>query len=303
MIEQKKSPFSNGRGERRHSTDAQDDLRTVLDRENSLRKYRSSISSILGDTVATSLLDEDSGAAANIPEDISVRRRGDTPSKNSSSHLPVHKNHGGSGCGRIFKTDGSHIARTGRRRGDSSSAKTQSARIHKSDVNNSNACISTRDCSPSPPRNSKRCDASLAPSHKSKDDSGHACTARSHCSASVAKDTCPSVPADPPVFSYRVGDTRASLAHSAPFASPSQAAAALAALPLRSPLFARRSDQRFTYAILAERCDGEQGGATSLVIALDEGGTRKKVLERRHWQTCLRLVRTGPASDTGCDLE
>ena len=101
--------------------------------------------------------------------------------------------------------------------------------------------------------------------------------------------------AAPPVARYRVGDACRDRAHATRFISSSQASALLAELPLRSRLFARRSDGRFTFAVLAERrVDGRDGRTSSLVVTMDEDGQQTKVLERRHWKTCLRLVNSDP---------
>lgn len=208
-------------------------------------------------------------------------------------------------------------------------------RILKSNAGNSHACTSTRDGGVYPGRNSKRMtipgrndyilvDSAAAkkklnpPSFtlpvrkgngnghtpkrhlvcKSNDGSGHANTARHN--ASATKNTSSFCSDDTPIARYQVGDTRASRAHSLPFDSPSQASAVLAQLPLQSRLFVRRSDRNFTYAVLVDRRDSGRNGGTSLVVALDQGGKRTKVLERRHWEMCLRLVNTGVVDNERC---
>lgn len=326
----------------------------MLDRDkgDDMSKYRSSIASILGDSVATSICDGESVANASILGDLSVATpftyasrksaRVDTTSPEEtldrpSSPPPVHRNHRGSDGhhhDRIFTLDGSYISRTGRRRGASPAAKkkldppTAPLPIRKSGAGDGQARNSTRDGSGNASRNGKRRDsppikkkldppsstlpvhksdaegsaraststghgrASATPIRKSHYGSDHARTSRSHSRAPVAKKTCASSTDGPPGVCYRVGETRASRAHSIPFDSPSQAAALLARLPLRSPLFVQRSDRQFTYAVLVERRPAEDGGGMSLVIALDSDGKRKKVLERRHWEMCLRLVNT-----------
>ena len=123
--------------------------------------------------------------------------------------------------------------------------------------------------------------------------SGHYDTARAHGCASANEETPSSPSDDTPIIRYQVGDTCASQTHLMPFKSSSQASTLLAELPLESRLFARRSDHRFTYSVLVEKRDSGGDGGTSLVVAMDKGGKQTKVLEQRHWKTCLRLVNSG----------
>lgn len=120
---------------------------------------------------------------------------------------------------------------------------------------------------------------------------GRARSFKSKGSATTA-ETAPSSLDSASVVRYRVGDARARPAHSVRFASTAQASALLAELPLKSPLFVKRTSHAFTYAVLVSRTDGGNGGAR-LVVAMDRDGTRTKTLERKHWVSCLRLVNAG----------
>ena len=117
--------------------------------------------------------------------------------------------------------------------------------------------------------------------------------------SAITAETCPSVASEAsgPTVRYRVGDTRVSPNHSARLPPPAVAEALLAELPLGSPLFVRRSNQRFTYAVLVRREREGDSGTGAVVVALDAAGKQTKVLERRHWQTCLRLVNTREVGD------
>ena len=117
---------------------------------------------------------------------------------------------------------------------------------------------------------------------------GSAATAETFSSASEASG---------PAFRYRVGETRVIPSHSAPLPAPEVAAALLAGLPRGSPLFVRRSDRRFTFAVLAGREGGQDGDGEGIVVALDAAGKQKKILEPRHWETCLRLVNARQVGD------
>jgi len=88
---------------------------------------------------------------------------------------------------------------------------------------------------------------------------------------------------------YEIGQTLAEKRHSAPFASLAQATALLTELPLDSPLFVKRTSGEWTYAVLADRATNDSG-KPSLVVHLKDGGKNKKILERRKWERCLRLV-------------
>jgi hypothetical protein len=127
------------------------------------------------------------------------------------------------------------------------------------------------------------CSQDRAPAHSSE-------RRRSIGSAPATENTYSSSFDCSPAIRYQVGDTRIDHAHSISFDSSTQASALLAQLPLQHPLFVRRSNQTFTYSILVGRMNNGDEGEVSLVVALDESGTLKKVVERRKWGTCLRLV-------------
>jgi len=319
-------------------------LGTMLERDNEadLSKYMSSITSILGDSVATGIFGGDSVATASILGDISVAtpytyasrhsRRADARSDPPPFTRTVRENDGDDGDDRVFAIDGSYISRTGRRRGGASSTRkkldppSSPLRTRKGNVGHGRAPASARDGSAHASRHGKRGDstamqkkleppssglpvlksnvegngragtsrkhggASATPARHNNDGSGRDRAVRT--SAAAAEETRSSSHAGDLVVRYQVGDTRAHSAHSLPFSSESQASALLARLPLQTPLFVKRSDRNFTYSVLVERRDNGSGGGTSLVVAMNEGGRRRKVLERRHWETCLRLVNT-----------
>ena len=105
---------------------------------------------------------------------------------------------------------------------------------------------------------------------------------------------------------YEVGDTRRCRWHSLRFKSPSQTCILLTRLPPGSPVFVKRTNGAWTYAVLVGRSE-DNGG--SLVCALD--GTpapATKVLHQKYWQSCLRLAHdrvvkrtTGGDPDAGAE--
>ena len=77
--------------------------------------------------------------------------------------------------------------------------------------------------------------------------------------------------------------------HSITFTSSCQASILLTKLPINSPLFVKRTNQEWTYAILVGKLKDSYGDM-SLIVALDSSGKVKKILERSKWDRGIRLV-------------
>jgi len=94
-------------------------------------------------------------------------------------------------------------------------------------------------------------------------------------------------------FVYDIGQTLDNPTHSLRFSSKKQASRLLAGIPMKWPLFVKRSDRHWTYGILVERtCDEINGELKSVVVSLndDERRTRTKVLDSTKWEQCLMMI-------------
>jgi len=93
---------------------------------------------------------------------------------------------------------------------------------------------------------------------------------------------------------YQIGQTLSHRNHSLPFSSQSQASILISKLPLNSPLFVKRTNREWTYAVLVGRMkdsdDENDCDKMSVIVALDDKRKVKKVLERCKWRLCLKLV-------------
>ena len=94
-------------------------------------------------------------------------------------------------------------------------------------------------------------------------------------------------------FVYDIGQTLDNPTHSLRFSSKKQASRLLAGIPMKWPLFVKRTDRHWTYGILVERtCDEINGELKSVVVSLndDERRTRTKVLDSTKWEQCLMMI-------------
>jgi len=98
------------------------------------------------------------------------------------------------------------------------------------------------------------------------------------------------------VVSYKVGDTLKCSTHSLRFSSTEQAAKVLSDIPINTPLFVKRTDRYWSYAILIERIRDENSQLTHVVVSLTnanrvEGGIIKtKIIQSNRWTICLMMV-------------
>ena len=94
-------------------------------------------------------------------------------------------------------------------------------------------------------------------------------------------------------FVYEVGQTLDNPTHSLRFSSMKQASRLLTGIPMKWPVFVKRTDRHWTYGILVERtCDEINGELKSVVVSLngDERRTRIKVLDSTKWEQCLMMI-------------
>jgi len=99
------------------------------------------------------------------------------------------------------------------------------------------------------------------------------------------------------LVSYKVGDTLKCSTHSLRFSSTEQAAKVLSDIPINTPLFVKRTDRYWSYAILIERIRDENSQLTHVVVSLTnanggvEGGIMKtKIIQSSRWPVCLMMV-------------
>ena len=112
------------------------------------------------------------------------------------------------------------------------------------------------------------------------------------------------------VVSYKVGDTLKCSTHSLRFSSTEQAAKVLSDIPINTPVFVKRTDRYWSYAILIERIRDENSQLTHVVVSLtnangDEGGIMKtKIIQSNRWPVCLMMVnsRKVASSNTTTDV-